>query len=228
MQIGWRRLALLATLVATAGLASSAEAGSTLVSVWHMDETSGTTMFDSVGQNNGTPSNVTLGVPGLLGTAYGFDGIDSIVTVPDSPSLNPGSADFSFTVSVRFTIIPKSDYDLFRKGLSTTKGGDFKLEALSTQHGAAAQAHCLFAGSTGSSRIVAGPNLADGVWHTISCAKTTKSISLTIDGQTFTKPASVGSISDSAPLTLGAKLKGKKLQDRYVDAMDEASFSLGS
>ncbi len=193
-----------------------------------MDELSGTAMLDSVGQNNGMLSNITLGVSGLAGTAYGFDGVDSIVTVPDSPTLNPGSSDFSFSVSVRFTIIPASDYDLLRKGLSTTKGGDYKLEAVSTQHGAAAQAHCLFAGSKGSSQVVAGPNLADGLWHTISCAKTTKSIGLTIDGQTFTKSASVGSITNSAPLTLGAKLKGSKLQDRYVDAMDEAIFSLGS
>ena len=51
---------------------------------------------------------------------------------------------------------------------------------------------------------------------------------MTIDGQTSTKSASVGSISNSAPLTLGAKLKGKKLQDRYVDAMDEATFSIDS
>ena len=88
-------------------------------------------MFDSAGPNSGTLSNITLGVPGLAGTAYGFNGVDSIVTVPDSPTLNPGSSDFSFTLSVRFTLIPKSDYDLLRKGLSTTQGGDYKLEALS-------------------------------------------------------------------------------------------------
>ncbi len=185
-------------------------------------------MLDTAGANNGTLSNITLGVPGFAGAAYGFDGVDSVVIVPDSPSLNPGSSDFSFTLSVRFTVIPESDYDLLRKGLSTTKGGDYKLEALSRQHGAAAQAHCLFSGASGSSQIVAGPNLADGNWHTISCAKTAKSISVTIDGQTSMKSASVGSISNTAPLTLGAKLKGTKLQDRYVDAMDEVSVSLGS
>jgi hypothetical protein len=215
-------------MAGVAAFSSPSTAAPQAVSVWQMDETSGTTMIDSLGANNGTQSNVTLGVPGLVGTAYGFNGVNSVVVVPDSPSLNPGSSDFSFTLSVRFSIIPDTDYDLLRKGLSTTKGGDYKLEALSRQHGSIAQANCLFTGSSGTSHLVAGPDLSNGQWHTITCAKSTTTISLTIDGQTYSKAASVGSITNSAPLTLGAKLKGTKLRDRYVDAMDEVTFSIGS
>lgn len=211
-------------------LVSSSLAAGTTVSSWHMDETSGTIMTDSTSTNNGTLANVALGVPGQANTGYGFDGSSSIVTVPDSSNLDPGAGDFSFTVSAQFTVVPAkgADYDLFRKGLNTDDGGDYKLEILPGAQGTIAQAHCEFAGSITTSGITAGPNLADGQWHTITCAKTAQSISVKIDGQTFSKLAVVGAMSNGAPLTLGAKLKGKKVKDAYVGALDEASFIVGS
>jgi hypothetical protein len=195
-----------------------------------MDETSGTTMFDSVGTNNGSLANVAVGVPGLVNTGYGFNGSSSIVTVPDNSSLDPGASDFSFTVSAQFTVVPGkgADYDLLRKGLNTDTGGDYKLEILPAAKGTIGQAHCEFTGSVAISGITAGPNLADGSWHTITCTKTASSIRVTIDGQTFSKSALVGAMANGAPLTLGAKLKGKYVKDAYTGALDEASFSLGS
>jgi hypothetical protein len=232
MKFNRRRFASVMAILVAAGLcASSAGSSPTvtrIVSMWHMNETSGTTMHDSMGRNSGTASHVTFGVAGLNGKGYATQGGDSLVTVPNSPSLNPGAADFSFGLSVRFTAVPKTGYDLFRKGFRFTKGGFFKLEAVARQHRKAAQARCVFAGAAGSSRIVNGPNLADGTWHTITCKKTAESISLIVDGQTFTKTGIVGSISNSALVTLAAKLKGIKLKHRYVGSLDEASFSVNS
>jgi hypothetical protein len=196
------------------------------VSAWHMDETSGTTMVDSVGGNNGMLSDVTLGEPGIAGTAYGFNGQDSIVTVPDSPSLDPGNADFSFTISAQMTVVPATDYDLFRKGLNTTDGGDYKLEAVSAQNGTIAQAHCVFEGSENTGQITAGPNLADGQWHTLTCWKNATAIGVIVDGQSFWHSVTVGSIGSSAPLTIGAKLKGTLAKDQFDGTLDEASFSV--
>src|SRR5439155_12704584 len=109
---------------------SAHAASAATVALWHMDETSGSTMRDSVGANNGTLKNVALGKSGFLHSAYGFNGSSSIVTVPSSSALNPGSADFSFLVHVKFSKLPPTDYDLLRKGLSSTAGGDYKLEIL--------------------------------------------------------------------------------------------------
>lgn len=198
----------------------------TPVSVWHMDETSGTTMVDSVGGNNGTLSDVTLGQPGVSGTAYGFNGQDSIVTVPDSPSLDPGNADFSFTISAQMTVVPALDYDLFRKGLNTTDGGDYKVEAVPAQNGTIAQAHCVFEGSVNTGQISGGPNLADGQWHTLTCWKNATAIGVIVDGQSFWHSVTVGSIGSSAPLTIGAKLKGRYVKDQFNGNLDEASFSV--
>ena len=77
-----------------------------VVSLWHMDETSGTTMVDSVGTNHGTLHSVTTGLPGFLGSAYGFNGVAGYVSVPSSGSLNPGSSNFSFTVHIKTTSVP--------------------------------------------------------------------------------------------------------------------------
>ena len=53
-----------------------------------------------------------------------------MVVVPDSPTLNPGTADFSFSVQVQTSVVPDvgKDYDLMRKGNVGTKGGEYKIE----------------------------------------------------------------------------------------------------
>ena len=64
---------------------------SSVVGLWHLDETSGTTAVDSSGNgNNGAISGpVTLGVPGHLNKAYSFVP-KSTVIVPNASDLVPG------------------------------------------------------------------------------------------------------------------------------------------
>lgn len=61
-----------------------ASASTGTVALWHMDETSGTTMFDSVGTHNGTLHSVQLGQTGFSGRSYGFNGSSSYVAVPST------------------------------------------------------------------------------------------------------------------------------------------------
>jgi hypothetical protein len=210
------RLLLIAIVALAFGASASAASGST-TALWHMDETSGTTMHDSAGSNNGTLKNVKLGQAGVRGKAYSFNGSSSIVTVPSKAALNPGANDFSFVVNVKFSQVPPGDYDLLRKGLSSTAGGDYKMEVLHS-----GKAMCHFEGSSGSSTKTAGPNLADGSWHTITCKKTASQIILTVDGASYPKSATVGAISNGAVLTVGAKSSGG---DWYKGLMDEVTLS---
>jgi hypothetical protein len=193
-----------------------------VVALWHMDEASGTTMFDSAGQNDGTLTpSVTLGLPGLSGNAYGFDGSSSYVSVPSADSMNPGSGNFSFTIALQTTGTPPpspEDWDLIRKGDITTAGGEYKMEFQST-----GQASCGFKG-THYAELVAGPQLNDGQWHTITCVKTATDIELIVDGETFSTPATVGPISNTAPVIIGSHPGA----DWYNGALDEAGISIGS
>src|ERR687894_799990 len=73
---------------------------------WLLNERSGSTVLDSAGDHDGTSSKVTLGQPGHEGTSYRFNGVDSVIRVPSSPSLNPGNAEFTFGAWVNFTELP--------------------------------------------------------------------------------------------------------------------------
>jgi hypothetical protein len=222
---GRRKYLLAVALMAVVLLAFCGTAlGTTHNAFWQMEDP--TQMLDSSGNNNnGTTTNIT-GVPGLVGNGYHFNG-NSLATVPSSDSLNPGSANITFTVPVKFTQPPSTavgDYDLIRKGLASTPGGDYKMEILPRNNHTKAKAFCFFKDSAKTvGKLVNGPNLADGRWHTLSCTKTPTSVQLTVDGTTYTQAALLGSISNSAPLTIGAKTGGG---DWYSGDMDEVSVDI--
>ena len=92
---------------------------------WQMNETSGQMIDSSANNNDGTPKDVVR-----TGSAYGFNGSTSYVAVPDSDSLNPEESDITLSAGVKVTDKPMDDdsYDIVRKGLVTTPGGDYKME----------------------------------------------------------------------------------------------------
>jgi len=191
-----------------------------LVALWHMDETSGSTMFDSVGSHNGSLHSTQTGLNGFSGTAYGFNGSSSYLSVPSSADLNPGSANITFTIHLKTAGTPPpppADWDIFRKGLYTD-GAEWKMEFQQT-----GQASCGFEGTSGYAELVAGPAINDGQWHTISCAKTATMIQVIVDGQTFSKAATIGSITNTTNVAIGARPGS----DWYQGQLDEASVQIG-
>ena len=216
------------------GLAPPAHAATT-VHHWAMDEPPGWgTMVDaSTSPSDGKWSHITAGVPGFGLTAYDFNGTSSKVVVADDSSLDPGTSAFTYTVHVNFTRVPDSgvgDYDLIRKGLSGTSGGYWKAEIYPNSSHTKALALCQMAGSTGAAKLVKpGPaKLNDGLWHTITCAKdldrSNPGLTMTVDGVSYFQAAKIGSISNSAPLSVGAKASGG---DWYDGVMDEATLEIG-
>jgi hypothetical protein len=224
-----RRLGLSMLMVpvlvgAVAGFGPAAGA-STPVAVWHMDEPAGAaTMTDAVDSHHGSLQNVETGVPGFQNTGYRFNGSSSVAVVPASSDFNPGNADFSFIVHVNFTTVPSAtvvDYDLLR---GPTQGA-YKLEIVARNNRTKAKALCFFKGSSAKATLVAGPHLADGRWHTLECRKTSSAIQLVVDGAVFTKTASVGTLTNTGPVSLGAK-SYRGGGDWYQGLMDEVSISI--
>ena len=208
-------VAVLSTALAQAGVA----AGSTVAALWHMDETSGTTMVDSSGHgNNGTLHSVQLGAYGCSVRGYTFNGSSSYVSVPSSASLNPGSANITISFCLKTTYLPKSgDYDLVRKGAYPSR--DYKVELLPT-----GQIQCTFRGSSSDHNATGGSGLNNGAWHRIKCVKTSSQIKLVIDGTVEeTTSATVGSISNSSALYIGAHPGS----DWYHGRLDEVSIAIG-
>jgi hypothetical protein len=89
-----------------------------------------------------------------------------------------------------------------------------------------ASALCFFQDGTGRKGSVSSGavNLANGGWHAITCAKTSSSVSVTVDGTTRSVSARLGSISNAQPIALGQKPGGG---DQYIGDMDEVSISIG-
>ena len=192
------------------------------VGLWHLDETSGTTAFDSSGRgHNGAISGpVTLGVPGKVNTAYGFTP-KSTVIVPDAPDLRPGTGRIVVSYFVKLTTPPPSgtDYDIFTKGDTTTSGGQIKLEV--QRNG---QASCMFRGSLGQRQLQAGPNVIDGKWHKVTCKRAGNQIVETVSGTSFSVTQATGAITNTAEVRIGSHLGGG---DWYNGVLDEVSYAIG-
>src|SRR5207342_1866902 len=89
-----RLLAVISSALVLLASAGSALAASP-AALWHMNETSGSTMTDSSGHGfNGQLDHIQKGVAGIDGSkGYGFNGTSSRVIVPNDAGLNPGSRD---------------------------------------------------------------------------------------------------------------------------------------
>ena len=205
------------------------------IGLWHMNEGPGASvMVDSAGgDDNGRISSVTTGVAYERGTGYEFNGTTSQITVADvgdrfDPLLRP----ITVKATIRIPNGPMTDdsYEVIRKGYTTTKGGDWKMEVKrrSGDH-TIGKLHCLFKGvKPDGTRPVAqfqgGPDLADGRVHTISCTRTATSVIATVDGRTFSTAKTTGSISNTEPVMLGNKVAG---DDVFVGIIDEVSVNIG-
>lgn len=191
--------------------------------VWHFDETSGTTAVDSSGNgNDGTAEDVVM-----TGSGYVFNGVSSKVVVPTSDSLNPGTAGFSFSVTFQSSVAPGAglDYDLLRKGLTTTSGGEYKVEIL--QANGKARALCVVKDSAKKALQIRGTtNLTDGQVHTITCTRTSAGLTVVVDNLApRTKAGSTGTVANTAPLSIGAKAEGGSGADWFNGVILDASVS---
>ena len=213
--------ALLPVLV----FAGPAQAAMT-AALYHMSDPS--VLVDSSGNgNNGTTTAITS-VPGTAGRGYHFNGQNSVAVVPDSASLNPGTQNFRVTLRARFTVVPSAavgDYDLIRKGLAGTIGGEWKMEILPAAGNTVGNAFCHFQdAATVKADARSTRNLADGAWHTIACVKTASAVKVVVDGVTTSVPAQLGSISNNKAMGIGAKVEGG---DQYLGDLDEVNIQVG-
>ena len=191
------------------------------LSVWHMDETSGTTMKDSAGTSPGTLHNVAVNQPGRVGRSYKLNGSSSYISVSNSARLNPGSRNVRISINLKTTETPNSgDWSLIRKGYAASgTGQQFKVE---WQPGG--QVSCGVAGSNRRTELTSsGARLDNGAWHKVQCIKTSTYVQLLVDGRSFRRDINIGSISNSSPVVIGA-YPGKEFFEGYLD---EAKIEVG-
>jgi len=174
---------------------------------WSLDETGSPPAVAADDSGNGNDGQPMGGIVGD-GSAFTFAGTGRVI-IPSSPSLNPNTDDFTYSVTFTTRLPPAgTDFDLLRKGFAKTSGGEYKVEVLNVN--GLAKGFCMVKDSLKQiARIRAGKgSLADGRTHTITCAKTATGVSITVDSlatKTRTVTAGLGTVANSADLTLGAK-----------------------
>jgi hypothetical protein len=186
---------------------ASAAAGSRPVAVWLMAETSGRAMIDSSGNgNHGTTHHVVM--RGSKGYKFAAR-LHSKVVVPSSASLNAGARPFSYSVTMKSSHVPAkgTDYDLMRKGIGSTSGGEYKIEIVPVD--GQGRAFCVVKDSRGTgARIKGTTNVTNGHVHTLTCTKTRSGVTLQVDAlkpRTRTVTSTLGTISNTSALVIGAK-----------------------
>jgi len=190
---------------------------------WQMVETSGQMIDSSGNNNNGDPTDVRQ-----KGSKYVFNGSTSYVLVPDSDSLDPEESDITLSAGVKVTDAPMDDdsYDIVRKGLSGSPGGDYKMEIKRAADPTVGKLHCLFKGDGGTVDKVARRDIVDGNWHTLECIKTSTSVVARVDGKSgSTKSGSAGSISNPTNVMVGAKT-ADPLDDAEDGKLDFVSIDI--
>jgi hypothetical protein len=186
----------------TLGAGPAAATGTSFGAQWSMSDPS-VMKDDTLYKNDGKTTDITS----AGGGGYSFNGTTSKVVVPNKDSLNPGTSDFSYSVTMQTSRVPPSgtDYDLIRKGVSSTAGGEYKLEIVYSN--GIGKALCLVKDNLKVSATIRGTtNVTDGRVHTLTCEKTSAGVTLRVDSLTpRTKAASLGSVSNSSALTISAK-----------------------
>lgn len=209
-----------------------AAAQAVVVADWEMDESAGATvMVDSVGNHNGNINSVATGVDGLVGdggAAYQFDGVTSWVDIPDPDgTLNPGSADMTITATVKVADATMTDdsYEVIRKGLVTSKGGDWKMEIKRKGTNATVgKLHCVFKGvlpngTNSLAGVSAAKDIVDGQVHKLQCVRTSTGVQAIVDdGLSVGKLTKAsGNIANAVYPLIGSKVQGDDVMQGVID-----------
>jgi len=204
-----RRLTGVAVIASVFALASPAIAGDAYTHDYEMDEPSGATVMTDTGAVpvNGTiGSEVQTGVVSYHATGYRFPFLkpntppahpEHLVSIPDDPSLDPDTADYSIEIRYRTT---HAFGNLIQKGQSKTFGGQIKIQLPK------GRPSCYFKGSSGRVGIGGPAPLNDGAWHTLRCIRTSTAVDLYVDGAHVGHKNGVsGNLANKFPVTIGGK-----------------------
>jgi hypothetical protein len=86
--------------------------------------------------------------------------------------------------------------------------------------------HCFFRGDLASVKKVANRDIVDGNWHTLECVKTSTSVVAKVDGRSFKRTGSAGSIANASGVMVGAKQVTPRPDDMFDGSMDFVSIDI--
>jgi 3-phytase len=170
--------------------------------------------FDPYGSGTSILGDVAVAPEGWLD----FFG-RSVVQTPDRPSLNPGTADFSFGTRLALTR-GVGDWNVMQKGFF--KDLQWKLSIHARNR--AAQLSCRVSGSSGVVHVFTdGAVITDSEWHQAVCARVGDEIQVRLDGAVVARGSGpIGSVTSTRPYLVGSKGIGNLADpDQYLGLIDD-------
>jgi RHS repeat-associated protein len=201
---------------------------SNYLDVLHLDESSGTTVFDSTANgNNGTklsPSSPTSVSTGEIGGAQSFNGTSDYIVLP--PSMTSGLTVFSTSFWMNSNDNNSNSTYWNRPEFlgDATYGGSSRDFGVNTNNGYLGMWSGLNAASDNS--LVSGDFVDDGNWHRIDAVNNGSFTVLYLDGQNTGQTLSSGLALDSYGWYLGAQHdQGAGAAFFHQGSLDEFRFS---
>ncbi len=204
-----------------------------LVAWWPMDELLGNTVQDMVGDNDGTTQVGGVDGPvfskeGVVAGAHFFNstvGSERYVSVPDDPSLDVGSGDFSIDAWIKTGSSVETQFIVDKR----EAGPGYRGYALYVDTGGELVFQFANATSGATNFSTSGADLADGNWHFVAVTVDRNSSTggtLYVDNQTptvFDTSGANGSLNSTSRLTLGYRALGATA-GYFVGRIDEVQL----
>jgi hypothetical protein len=157
---------------------------------------------------SGAPSNARVGshvtisggvakFPTHLPREGADEDLEHLITTPDRDAVDPGAG--PFTIETRFRT-PNSFGNLLQKGQATSPGGQVKIQL------PGGKLSCMFKTPSGTATAATPKGMVnDNQWHTVRCTKTSSSVTLVVDGQTYRANKPTGVLNNNKLWSLGGK-----------------------
>jgi len=228
-------LAVSLMLVPAASVGASPGPG--LVGLWHLDEGTGKTAYDSSGLgNDGTLSG------GRFGGALSFDGVNDYVSVPDDASLDFGTGNFTIEAWIKVSgaaIVSNKEYGVVNKNTTFQFTPGWGIEVTTYSPATGADFGIVFLITQGkwanAAKVVKTSSMTADVWHHIAGVRNGTTIYVYFDGAevgTKTHDDADDNVDNNQPVIIGGHSWGPPfpglIDEVRISNVARTSFDLTS
>jgi hypothetical protein len=189
--------------------------------VWHLNETTGSTHYDSTSNDNDGTQNGNSSAGGKISGAQDFDGSQDWIEVPNSSSLDITGDEITLSAWVQMTADQSDDAGIINKSYSnnynymlnvqSSEVGDFRVKTPS-----------------GTTYLDGSTTLSVGQWYFLYGIYNGSTARVYLDGSQDGTDSRTGNIESSgaAPVAFGRRRVYPTVDDRFFDGIiDEARIS---
>jgi hypothetical protein len=196
------------------------------VARWEFEEGTGTTASDSAGWHDGTVTGA-LWVPGKIGTALWFDGIDDCVDCGTDSSLNPPA------MTLTLWVCPET-MEVMTRSLVAKKGNGFYDVDYSVELGLMGVVRGWFGVGCVGVMVSGAKNVTSGEWTHLALTRDGREMALYMDGGNRTSVGhSIEPGDEGYPLRMGGpsaylgKIDDVRLYDRTLSPEEIGQIAAG-